>query len=166
MKDITIFKLLKVKETLFAYIACSVAMMNFTCYSTFLSVYFNKHHNIEDGKIGFYFFFSSFFYILGSLLCPIIFFYVPRRIQYIFYFFVSTIGFTLMGPSALFNLPDNIYLIVLGMSIQSFFSPICFIQCLPEAMEAVQVKYNIVDNFNPEIDGFLSDTLSSMYTLF
>lgn len=71
-----------------------------------------------------------------------------------------------MGPSAIFNLPDNIYLIVLGMSLQSFFSPICFIQCLPEAMEAVQVKYNIVDNFNPEIDGFLSDTLSSMYTLF
>jgi hypothetical protein len=33
-------------------------------------------------------------------------------------------------------------------------------------MEAVQAKYNLVDNFNPEIDGLLSDTLSSMYTLF
>ena len=71
-----------------------------------------------------------------------------------------------MGPSTIFKLPDKLYLIVIGMAMQAFFSPICFIQCLPEAMEAVQAKYNLVDNFNPEIDGLLSDTLSSMYTLF
>ena len=79
MGDISIFKLLKIKETFFAYIACSVAMLNFTCYSAFIAVYFKNQHNIEDGDIGYYFFFSSFFYILGSLICPIIFYYIPRR---------------------------------------------------------------------------------------
>ena len=71
-----------------------------------------------------------------------------------------------MGPSKILGLPDSIYLIIFGMSLQAFFAPICFIQCLPEAMETVQAKYKIVDNFCPEVDGFLSDTLSSMYTLF
>jgi len=32
-----------------------------------------------------------------------------------------------MGPSTIFKLPDKLYLIVIGMAMQAFFSPICFI---------------------------------------
>ena len=52
------------------------------------------------------------------------------------------------------------------MFLLSFFSPTCFVQCLPEALEAVQIKYRIIDGYNSELDCLLSDLLSSMYTLF
>lgn len=42
-----------------------------------------------------------------------------------------------MGPSELIELPDKVNLILIGMFLLGFFSPTCFIQCLPEAIEAV-----------------------------
>jgi hypothetical protein len=49
-----------------------------------------------------------------------------------------------MGPSDLIKLPDNVNIILIGMFVIGFFSPTCFIHCLPEALEAVQVKYKII----------------------
>lgn len=71
-----------------------------------------------------------------------------------------------MGPSDLIKLPDNVNIILIGMFVIGFFSPTCFIQCLPEALEAVQVKYKIIQGYNSELDNLLSDLLSSMYTMF
>jgi len=41
-----------------------------------------------------------------------------------------------------------------------------FIPCLPEAIEAFQYQYKIVEGFNPEFDSKLSDCTSSLYSQF
>lgn len=71
-----------------------------------------------------------------------------------------------MGPSDLIDLPDKVNFILIGMFLLGFFAPTCFIQCLPEAYEAVQVKYQIIEGYNSKLDNLLSDLLSSMYTMF
>ena len=77
-----------------------------------------------------------------------------------------SIGYMLLGPSNIFNIPDYIGLIIFGMILIGFFVSIGFIQPLPDIMIETQIKFKIIGGSNPELDGILCDTLSAIYDLF
>ena len=73
----------------------------------------------------------------------------------------------LMGPTQYLKLNDkNIAYILSGLPMLGFIQALCFIPSLPEAIEAYQLKYKIIQGVNPALDGKLSDIMSSGYGLF
>jgi len=43
----------------------------------------------------------------------------------------------LVGPSLFFNLPDNIYLLLIGISMNAFFGPMLIVPVVPEIISSV-----------------------------
>ena len=70
-----------------------------------------------------------------------------------------------IGPSKLLSIDDNLLLVCLGLGCLGSVSAFCFVSALPEAIEVLQQKYQIVEGLNPDLDGKLNDTISSFYTL-
>lgn len=117
--------------------------------------------------MGYYFAILSFSFLSSAILAPIMFRKCPRKLQFCVCFFVSTFALAFLGPSKLlgFN-PDHFYLVLIGLPLLGFVQALCFIPSLPEAIEAYQIKYKIVQQVNPTLDGKLSDIMSSGYGLF
>ena len=69
-----------------------------------------------------------------------------------------------MGPSSLIGLPDRCGILLMGLISLGFIQALVFIPCLPEAIETLQYKYNIVEGYDPEFDNKLSDTTASLYS--
>ena len=97
--DVTIMSTLKVRSVTFAFIANAVAMFNISFFSSFLAIRFHKKYNISDANMGYYFAILSVAYLSSAILCPIIFKALPRKLQFVTCFFVSTIALGLFGPS-------------------------------------------------------------------
>jgi len=71
--------------------------------------------------MGFYFGILSVAYLSSAIICPIIFKALPRKLQFVFCFFVSTIALALFGPSKLLGLPyTNFGLVLAGMPLLAF----------------------------------------------
>jgi hypothetical protein len=85
--------------------------------------------------MGYYFALLSFPYFFSAILAPVIFACFPRKVQFIWCFAISAVGFMFMGPSIIFGLPDKLYLIMIGLPIVGFIQALVFIPSLPEAIE-------------------------------
>jgi len=85
--------------------------------------------------MGYYFALLSFPYFFSAILAPAIFACFPRKIQFIWCFVISSVGFALMGPSYLIGFPDSKTLIMIGLPIVGFIQALVFIPSLPEAIE-------------------------------
>jgi len=78
---------------------------------------------------------------------------------------ISSVGFALMGPSYLLDLPDSKTLIMIGLPIVGFIQALVFIPSLPEAIEVTQQKYKIVEKSNIEFDDKMNDTMGALFSL-
>lgn len=97
--DVTIMSTLKEKSVTFAFIANAIAMFNISFFSSFLAIRFHDKYDISDSNMGYYFAILSVAYLSSAILCPIIFKSLPRKLQFVTCFFVSTIALALFGPS-------------------------------------------------------------------
>jgi hypothetical protein len=97
--DLTIMSTLKVKSVIFAFIANAIAMFNISFFSSFLAIRFHDKYDISDENMGYYFAILSVAYLSSAILCPIIFKALPRKLQFVTCFFISTIALALFGPS-------------------------------------------------------------------
>ena len=70
-----------------------------------------------------------------------------------------------MGPSKLLGLKDRLLFVCIGLGLLGFVQSLCFVTALPEAMEVIQQKYQIIEGQDSDLDGKLGDLLSSFYTL-
>ena len=137
-------------------------MFSVCIFSSFMTVYLSDHYNIDDHSVGYFILCISFPYLPGALLIPLMFKKIPKKFLFVINFLIASFGYLLMGPSEMLKLPDNLILIIIGMVIIGFFSPIGFIYPLADAISEIQSRYKIIDGANPELDGFLSDTLSGI----
>lgn len=95
--------------------------------------------------MGYYFAILSASYLVSALLVPTLFKNIPRKLQFVTCFFVSTFALMLMGPSSIFGLPnDKLWIVLIGLPLLGFMQALCFIPSLPEALEAFQIEYKIV----------------------
>lgn len=158
---------MRIKAVVFAFLANAIAMYNVSFFSSFLAIRLKEQYAVKDENMGYYFAILSFSYLSSAILCPMIFANCPRKLQFVICFFITTIAMGLMGPTQYLNLDDTkIAYLLTGLPMLGFIQALCFIPSLPEAIEAYQLKYKIVQNINPALDGKLSDIMSSGYGLF
>ena len=157
--------ILKAKDACFAFLACSVGMYNVSFFTVFLALHLQKEFLVQADDMGYYFALLSFPYFFSALLVPALFGGMPRKLQFILCFFLTALGFMLMGPSSVLGLPNVKYLIMLGLPLTGFVQALVFIPSLPEAIEVIQQKYKIVEKSNIELDNKLNDVMGSMFAL-
>ncbi|TNV82444.1 hypothetical protein FGO68_gene5084 [Halteria grandinella] len=72
----------------------------------------------------------------------------------------------LQGPSEMLGIPDNNYCVLTGFALNGVAQGFIFIPLLPDALEAVFVKENIVEGQNEQLDQLISDYGSGLYGTF
>ena len=115
--------------------------------------------------MGYVFILASFPYIVGCVSLPIALKNMPRKLQCVICFYLSAIAFALMGPSYLLELPEKLYLILIGLSVLGFIQPMCFLTVLPEVVDALFVEYKIIEGSAKETEGLLHDNIAALYNL-
>ena len=125
------------KECYFAFIASAITLYNVSFFASFLAVELKNVYEVSDQNMGFYFMILSAPYFFSCAIHPMLFHKVPRQLQFVICFAVSTICFALMGPSKLFGLHENLLSVCIGMGILGFIQSLCFVTALPEAMESI-----------------------------
>lgn len=73
-----------------------------------------------------------------------------------FLFFVNL----LLGPSKIFNFPDNIYLIITALALRGILDPFTLIPSLPEMIESV------IKEYPPESELRINDLSSGIFNMF
>lgn len=64
------------------------------------------------------------------------------------------------------GIPDNNYCVLAGFALNGIAQGFIFIPLLPDALEAVFVKENIVEGQNEQVDQLISDYGSGLYGTF
>lgn len=105
----------------------------------------------------------AFFYLLCCFLHPMTCEHQSRK----FWFVVSFLGFAgvniLMGPSKIFGLPNEAWLISTGLIFQGLFQVFVFIPIIPEMLERLQADLNITEGEHEEVDNRLNDLVNDAY---
>lgn len=90
---------------------------------------------------------------------------VPKRLQFVISFFACAAGFLLTGPASWLGLPDELPVVLAGMVILGTFTPLCFINSLPEATEQIILRYKIVEGTDHVSEGAMHDILGALFML-
>lgn len=72
----------------------------------------------------------------------------------------------MQGPSELLHFPDNNGLVLSGLALSGIAQGFIFIPLLPDAIEAVYLKENMVEGHNEYYDQLLNDMASGLYGTF
>ena len=120
LEDINMIVIFKNKESILALLACSAGMYNMSFFTPVLSTHLRKQYDMSDSWIGICYILASFPYAIATITTPICFKTVPRKLQFVICFFVSTLAFALMGPSKMLGFPDHVALFAVGFFILGF----------------------------------------------
>ena len=162
MSDVGIVTVFKSKDAAMALLANGIGMYNVSFFQNILALHLQKQFKVESKNMGYYYALLSFPYFFSALIIPVIFKNTPRRLQFVICYFLSAIAMMLNGPSRVFGLPNEKYLIMIGLPILGFVQALLFIPSMPEAIECIQHKYKIVESTNMELDNKLNDVMGSM----
>jgi len=77
------------------------------------------------------------------LIYPYLFQHWPRKYQFIFGFLGFAFSSLLLGPSQLFNFPNDYLVIILGEIIIGLFEIFYLLPIIPEIIERMQIELNI-----------------------
>lgn len=125
-EQLSLCRILAHGESLFANLAQAISNYNISFFNSFLCLELESL-GIPEARIGYCFMLLSGPYFVATLSTPVICKKVPRKLQFVICFFISTIGLALMGPSDLLCLPKNEYIIFVGMVLLGFIQALCFI---------------------------------------
>ena len=128
--------LLKPRMAFAALFTSCISMYCVSFYSAFLAVQLEEVYGVPESQMGYCFLLASGPYLIACIILPAILKNVPRRLQMVICFLVSSISIGLMGPSRLFVVvPDTLPVILIGMFFLGFIQPLSFIPCLPEVID-------------------------------
>jgi hypothetical protein len=109
-------------------------MFNLSFYDSFLSIKLQTY-GIRNENMGYYFLAISLPYFIAALITPIVFKKVPRKLQFVLCMGVTSISMIFMGPSQMFHMPDNLFLVLSGLCSLGFIQALVLVNTLPEAIE-------------------------------
>jgi MFS family permease len=115
--------------------------------------------------MGYFFSIQGFLYLIGCMLIPQVFAKTPPKLQMTAFLLLTAFGIGMMGPSQLLMMPNKVWLIALGMSLQAFGTAPAFSYAIPVMQNRCQVRYQIVEGSDEMLEGKLSDTIASLFTL-
>ena len=133
--DINMLSILKCKDATFAFIACAIGEYNITFFSAFLSVHLNTEYHLSESQVSLCFLLASVPYVMAALMLPCIGNKIPRKVLFVVCFVTTSFSFGLMGPSSFLEIPNHLYIVLVGLGIVGFIQALVFIPALPEAIE-------------------------------
>ncbi len=111
----------------------------FTLYlECILSLELFNNYGVDHSMLGLYFFLSSITYVFGAPFSSYLSTIIHRRYVVLLAFSLMIIQSLLSGPSSLLRLPDNLTLIVIGVSMMGFNLSIALVPLLSELIETLE----------------------------
>lgn len=74
-------------------------------------------YNVNGSAAGYVFAIPCFTYAVSSIMVTYIVSYLPRRLFIFLSFTTTAISLFMMGPSAVLNFPDYLWLLILGLAV-------------------------------------------------
>jgi hypothetical protein len=132
----------KNRRAMVAIILSIFAMIFMLFFNSILSL---KLHffNVLDQNIGYVFSLGCCSYALSSILVLKILNYVPARYLTQMALVLATISLFILGPSQLLNLPDELYLILIGFTLAGISLSFIIVSLLYEIILSVSIKEGI-----------------------
>eukprot|EP00347_Sterkiella_histriomuscorum_P003211 403365165 len=165
-KKITFKMFLLNKRSMLAFLACIIVCISISYQSAFLTDVLRSEKNIPPSYNGFVLSLPMFTYTVSTVFVSSLSKRIPRRLFIFASFILLSISMLLQGPSVMFGLPDSNWLMFIGYSISGIAQGFVFIPLLPEAIESIYIKEQIVEGENEYQDQILNDIASGLYSTF
>jgi len=91
-------------------------------------------------------------YTISCILVNFIVGKVPRRLLILTSFLLLALSMTFQGPSEVLGYPDEIWIMLVGFALNGIAQGFIFIPLLPDALEAVFIKEEIIEGENETTD--------------
>jgi len=165
-KKISYLKILTNRRAVLAYISCSVICIFMSFAAAFLTEVLSGEKGIPTVYNGLILALPCLTYAISSTLVSIIIGNFPRRLFILFAFLLLAVSVFLQGPSEYLGLPDNNAILIVGLGLSGIAQGFIFIPLLPDAIEAVYIKENMIEGQNEGYDQTLNDLSSGLYGFF
>uniref|UniRef100_A0A7S3CIL2 Uncharacterized protein n=2 Tax=Strombidium rassoulzadegani TaxID=1082188 RepID=A0A7S3CIL2_9SPIT len=129
----------------------------------FIAVHLEDNFKIDEDKLGYYVSGFTFPYLFSSLLVPVLLKNVARKLQFVSALAFLAVGLIFVGPSLLLGLPEKLYLVMIGLCSNVMVVSVFFVQSIPEIVDALHLKYKIVEGLDDELDDLINDKVSGLY---
>lgn len=147
------------------YMAAFFAMYSINYWTSFLTLHLNQNYAVPESQVGFYYGMCSTTNLFTNIALPYVLKSVPPKLQVASSYIFVVLALGLLGPSGYLNLSQDITFICIGLGLCGIVCVPSFIQCMPEVMADMCYEYNIVEGLDSQLDGILSDTQASIYSL-
>ena len=114
-------RILGTKGATFAYLTCFFGTFAVIDYVGFISTELVHAKGMADDSIGYLYFGQCMVYLFMCLLYPYTFEHSSRKLQFVVAMFGQCLCHLLMGPSNLLSLPDELWIIIVGMNMIGLF---------------------------------------------
>lgn len=117
MKEVGLCKILSNFDNLMNYLGLSLSAAGVEFFAGFLSIHLKKHYKLSNSKIGMVWGAQSFFYLGGCFVLPKLLQRVPMKLSNFISFGVIGVGCMLMGTSKIFDIPEDLNVLIVGTSV-------------------------------------------------
>ena len=149
------------RRALFALISCGMVMVFEYFKSAFMTVYLEEQ-GVGKQYHGWIIGIPPLFYIISGNVIGHVIDKAPRRIFMFSAFIFMTLALFLMGPSNILGFPKKIWIFFIGYAVNGLASGFVFIPILPEVIESVYMKRNLVEGDNEILDGIINDKAAAL----
>lgn len=154
------------RRAAFALTCCSMVMIFVSFKQAFMTVVLEKQYGVPKIWHGLIIAVPAFFYVISGNIVGLVIEKAPRRIFLLSAFIFMAISNFLMGPSAILQMPRELWIFFVGYAINGISQGFIFIPILPEVLEAVYLKREIVEGEDEILDGVINDKAAALYGLF
>ena len=130
---------------IFALLTCTYVCLIFQFYAAFFTIALKEEKGIDEYYHGFILSVDSITYVICTFLVGYISDKLSKRVFISLSFGACIISLILMGPSYYLGLPNQIWILIVGMGLQGASLGFIFIPILPEIIEALYDKHSIIE---------------------
>lgn len=128
---------------------CSYCCIFFQFKSSFFVTVLEYEKHVPVQYNGIIVSYGSLIYLGTTLITGQISHLMPKRLFKAFTFVLISIGLFLMGPSQLLNLPDHLWIFLIGQGIVEGAQGFLFIPIIPELIESYYDSHGIQEGDDP-----------------
>lgn len=153
-------------DAFLCYFSCFIGYASSSYNDSTWSLELYNNYGVSDSDMGLYGTLSYVGGIPGTLLTPLIFTTTPYRLQIVVSLGLIALSCIPKGPSLIFHLPQKLWLVVTGLTLQGVVGAPIFVTFLADIFLTFKARYRIVEGRNPKLDLKLANLLSSLGTVF
>ena len=142
---ISYLKILTNRRAILAYISCSIICIFMSFAAAFLTEVLSLEKGIPTVYNGLILALPCLTYAISSTLVSIIMGNFPRRLFILFAFLLLALAVFLQGPSEYLGFPNDNAILIVGLGISGIAQGFIFIPLLPDAIDAIYIKENIIE---------------------